>query len=612
MSQRPAPGASAPARHLPAVEVLRPAPPAPPPAAGAAPAAPAASAASAASAGRDPRLGVPAWRRSWQWRRIDRRLRWLLPLNLACTVWYFEWLLRPARVGNPVLFGLLVTAELFNLVQAAGFWWTCRRGRNRTVAPRWKGDEPAVDVLIPVHDEPLEVVAPTVRAAGRMLGARVRVWLLDDAGRADLETLAADAGARYVARGGNEGAKAGNLNHALAMADAPFVAVFDCDHVPDWRFLLHTIGWFQHDPAVAFVQTPQYYANAGTSRVAGAAWSQQALFFGSIARGKDAMGAMFCCGTNVVFRRSALDEAGGFPEGSLTEDFELSLRMHELGLRSVYVNEVLAQGLGPEDMASYVSQQQRWARGCLAAVPATIRATLPWRVRAQYLLSSMFFLSGWTFALYMALPAVRIFAGIQPLAGATAAQFLVHFAPYFCLSLAAVAVAGAGSYSFDAFSLMLANFWIHVVSTVFVVTRRSGRFVVTAKRGAAAAQPRTVLPALAVVAALTGAIVTALAVRTDASTMNNAAFAVLHVSVLLAGSWAALVGFRGARRAAGDSDSRRAADGTGGPHAPVAPGPPLGRTSGDAVPSPAALPPAADWTGGPLVRRPCPLRQDDR
>ena len=83
------------------------------------------------------------------------------------------------------------------------------------------------------------------------------------------------------------------------------------------------------DPRVAFVQTPQYYANHGANRLAGAAWSQQALFFGPIARGKDAHRSMFCCGTNVVFRRAALDDVGGFPQGSLTEDFALSVDLHE-------------------------------------------------------------------------------------------------------------------------------------------------------------------------------------------------------------------------------------------------------------------------------------------
>jgi cellulose synthase (UDP-forming) len=404
-----------------------------------------------------------------------------------------------------MLYGLLVAAELFNLVQAAGFWWTCWHGRDRGPAPPWSGPRPAVDVLIPVYNEPIDVVAPTVAAAVSLRGAEVTVYLLDDAGRPELEALASRSGARYMRRDSNRGAKAGNLNHALEHTRAPFVVVFDCDHVPDPRFLQATLGWME-DEGVAFVQTPQYYANAGTGRLAAAAWSQQALFFGGIARGKDALGSMFCCGTNVLFRREALDEAGGFPERSLTEDFELSIVLHEQGWRSVYVDEVLAQGLGPEDMASYVSQQRRWARGCLAAIPAVIKARLPWRVRQQYLLSTMFFLSGWTFALYMTLPVIRIFFGAQPLAGATADQFLLHFAPYFCVSLMAVAVAGAGEYTFAAFALLIANYAVQVLSSLLVLVRRGGRWVVTAKRGADGPQPRTVLPALVAIATLLAAI----------------------------------------------------------------------------------------------------------
>jgi cellulose synthase (UDP-forming) len=491
----------------------------------------------------DLRRATPVWRSPAEWRTTQRKLRLLIPLNLLLAAWYFEWLLRPGRVGNPVLFGLLVAAEIFNLAQAAGFWWTCWHGRDRPPAPAWSGAPPRVDVLIPVYNEPLDVVAPTVAAAIELLGARVTVHLLDDAGRSELVELAREVGAHYVRRSGNRGAKAGNLNHALAHANAPFVVVFDCDHVPDPRFLTATLGWMR-DEDVGFVQTPQYYANAGTCRLAAAAWSQQSLFFGGIARGKDGLDSMFCCGTNVLFRRRALDQAGGFPEESLTEDFELSVLLHERGWRSVYVNEVLAQGLGPEDVASYVSQQRRWARGCLAALPLLIKAELPWRIRQQYLLSAMFFLSGWTFALYMALPVVRIFFGLQPLAGATADQFLLHFAPYFGLSLAAVAIAGAGAYTFDAFALLIANFSVQVVSTLLVIARRRGRFVVTSKRGAEGPQPRAALPSLLVICLLLSAMGYALDRSLTAASLNNVAFAGLHLSVLTVGSWSALVGRR--------------------------------------------------------------------
>jgi cellulose synthase (UDP-forming) len=494
----------------------------------------------------DWRLGPVRWPDHAQWRQMDRKLLVLFPVSIALALWYFTWLLRPERVGNRALYGLLVIAEVFNLVQAAGFWWTCRQGRDRPARTLVPGHAPgAVDVLVPVYNEPLEIVTPTLEAALALRGAEHTVFLLDDAGRPELAALAAKLGARYVRRGINTGAKAGNLNNALGLSTAPFVAVFDCDHVADPRFLEATLGWFV-DPTTAYVQTPQYYANAPRGGVAAAAWAQQSLFFGGIARGKDGLDAMFCCGTNVVFRRQALDDIGGFPEESLTEDFELSVRLHELGWRSVYVNEVLARGLGPEDMASYVSQQQRWARGCLAVIPLAVRADLPWRIRFQYLLSSMFFLSGWTVALYMTFPIIRILTGAQPLAGTTADQFLLHFAPYFCISLGAVAVAGADRYTFDAFALLIANFWVHIVSTFFVLLRRKGRFVVTAKRGRAEAQPATVIPALVVVAVLAFCIVWAMARTLTAATVNNVAFAVLHLSVLLIGAWPALVGRRAA------------------------------------------------------------------
>jgi cellulose synthase (UDP-forming) len=489
----------------------------------------------------DVRLQDPAW--DGRTSGSVRAIRALMVVALALTIFYFAWLLQPARVGNPVLYGVLVAAELFNLVQAAGFWWTTACQRVRPPYPPPAADPPVrVDVLVPVYGEPVEVVEPTIAAALRMRGAVVEVFLLDDGNDPRMRAMTERHGARYVVRERHTGAKAGNINHALALTTAPYVAVFDCDHVPDRRFLQATLGAFAGDARLAFVQTPQYYANAGEGAIQAAAWAQQALFFGAIARGKDGHGAMFCAGTNVVFRRAALDEAGGFPEGPLTEDLELSVALHARGWRSAYVPQVLARGLGPEDMASYVSQQQRWARGCLAAARTTLRARgLAPRVRAQYLLSSMYFLTGWTVLIYMAMPIVRITTGAQPLAGSSADQFLLHFAPYFGWALMTVSIAGAGAYTFGAFALQSASFWIHIQATVLTLLGRRGRFVVTPKRGESRRQLRPVWPALAVVAALLAAAGWGLHGGVSPGTLNNVAFAGLHVVVLLSGTWAALM-----------------------------------------------------------------------
>ena len=294
------------------------------------------------------------------------------------------------------------------------------------------------------------------------------------------------------------------------------------------------------DPKVAFVQTPQYYANTEGNRIAAASWAQQALFFGAIARGKDGLDAVFCCGTNVLFRREAFESVGGFPTNSLTEDFELSIHLHEKGWSSAYVPDVLARGLGPEDTAAYVSQQQRWARGCLSGIPRALRARLPLRLKAQYLLSGLYFLSGWTVLIYMSFPVVRLLGGGQPIGGIDAPEFLLHFVPYYAVALTMAAVAGAGSYTFAAFALSAANFWIHVLSTVYTVLRKKGSFVVTPKKGAEARQPAAVMPALVAVGVLVAACIYGLIHNPDAATINNVSFAAVHVSILMTGCWAAL------------------------------------------------------------------------
>jgi len=485
----------------------------------------------------DVRLRRPAWQpvpKGWS---VRRRVRVLILLGVPCAVWYFGWLLNPDRVGTPYLYGILIAAELFNLIQALGFWWTVSHERVR--AKRAPTRSVAVDVFIPVYKEPVDIVDLTVAAAVGLRGAEVRVWVLDDGNDDAMRDLATRYGVGYIRRREHTGAKAGNINHALTKTSAPFIAVFDSDHVADPGFLEATLGWMEEDK-IAFVQTPQYYANTEHNRIAAASWAQQALFFGAICRGKDGLDAVFCCGTNVLFRREAFESVGGFPTNSLTEDFELSIHLHEQGWSSAYVPDVLARGLGPEDTAAYVSQQQRWARGCLSGIPRALKARLPLRLKAQYLLSGVYFLSGWTVLIYMSFPVIRLLGGGQPIGGIDAPIFLLHFAPYYAVALTMAAVAGAGSYTFAAFALSAANFWIHVLSTIYTVLGRKGSFVVTPKKGAGARQPAAVMPALVAVGVLAAACVYGLIRNRDAATINNVSFAAVHISILMTGCWAAL------------------------------------------------------------------------
>ena len=485
----------------------------------------------------DVRLRRPSWQPVPSGISVRVRIRFLAALGLPLGVWYYTWLFNPTHVGTPVMYAFLIVAEVMNLIQAFGFWWTC--GNERAREPRGPSQRVAVDVFIPVYKEPAEIVDLTVAAAVGLRGAEARVWILDDGNDDAIRDLATRYGVGYIRRAEHKGAKAGNINHALGKTSAPLLAIFDCDQVPDPGFFEATLGYME-DPEIAIVQTAQYYANTDHSRITAAAQKQQEMFYGTICRGKDALGAMFCCGSNVVLRRSALEGVGGFPTNSLTEDFQLSIHLHELGWKSVYVPMVLASGLGPEDAAAYVSQQLRWARGCLSGIPYLLRANLPLPVKTQYLLSGIHWLSGWTLVIYLSFPVVRLLGGGQPLNRINAAEFLLHFGPWYALALVVLIVASNGSVSFRSIALSAASFWIHVLASILTILRRKGSFVVTPKTAAAARQPRAVWPALAAVAILVGASIYGLSQNHRATTINNVSFAAIHVTLLMTACWPAL------------------------------------------------------------------------
>jgi cellulose synthase (UDP-forming) len=79
-----------------------------------------------------------------------------------------------------------------------------------------------------------------------------------------------------------------------------------------------------------------------------------------------------------------------------------------------------------------------------------------------------------------------------------------------------------------------------VLSTIYTVLGRKGSFVVTPKKGAEARQPAAVMPALAVVGILVAVSIYGLIRNPDAATINNVSFALVHVSILMSGCWAAL------------------------------------------------------------------------
>ena len=477
--------------------------------------------------------------------------------GIAAAVWYFGWLLTPGRAGVWWLFAALVAADLFNGFHALSFWATClrRAGDRPYAAPAGT----CVDVLVPTYGEPLDVLRRTLSATTRMQGPEARVWLLDDAQRDEVADLAGELGVRYLTRERHRGAKAGNLNDALAATahdGCEYVCVLDADHAPRPEFLTCVLGWFA-DPRVGLVQTPQRYANTAAGPLTRAAAEQQAIFFGPISRGRDGWGATICCGTNFVARRDALASAGGFPEDSLTEDIVLSARLTNLGWRLVYEPQVLADGLGPEDARSYLAQQRRWAVGCLDMLLRRRRliAGLPLAASWQYLVATSYWLTGWTILVYLSLPIARLVFGLPVLVDPTGA-FAVHFLPYFLIAVVGLGRMTGGEYTWRALVLNWGSFTVGVRATLAVLLRRQGGFAVTSKRALQGTPWELLWPNALAAAALIAASAYALARDPSPPVLGNVSFAVMGVALITPilgfAAWQARRARRGAAALPGD------------------------------------------------------------
>ncbi|MEU6315050.1 cellulose synthase catalytic subunit [Streptomyces sp. NPDC047014] len=245
---------------------------------------------------------------------------------------------------------------------------------------------PAVDLYLPTCGEPLPVLDNAYRAVAAVdwPAEALTVWVLDDADRPEVAALAASYGYTYVVRPDRGHLKkAGNLNHALTLSGAEFVAILDADFAPRPDFLHHLVPYLA-DPAVGIVQSPQCFdTDEAMSWIQRAAGSAQEWFFRWIQPSRDASDAAICCGSNAVYRRAALDAAGGFARLDHSEDLYTGLALHERGFRTLYVPVLVAKGTSPDAVTSYVNQQYRWAMGNLhlLGTPVLGRIGAHWRMR---------------------------------------------------------------------------------------------------------------------------------------------------------------------------------------------------------------------------------------
>ncbi len=248
------------------------------------------------------------------------------------------------------------------------------RGQRREAEPFAELEEwPLVTVQLPIYNE-LYVAERVIDAAVNLdyPADKLQIQVLDDstdetvgiAKTAVSRHQANDVNIVHLHRQNREGFKAGALKEGVKTATGKFIAMFDADFVPDSDFLLQILPKFK--PNIAFVQARWGHLNRDYSLLTRLQGLAIDAHFMIEQHARHSGGYWFNFnGTAGIWRREALDDAGGWQADTLTEDLDLSYRALLRGWKALYARDVIVPAELPVSMSGFRKQQHRWARGSL-------------------------------------------------------------------------------------------------------------------------------------------------------------------------------------------------------------------------------------------------------
>ncbi|WP_445491808.1 glycosyltransferase [Niallia sp. 03133] len=321
---------------------------------------------------------------------------------------------------------------------------------------------PSVDIFIATYNEPASILKRTIAGCTNLAYPKelITIYICDDGKRKEIQLLAEAFSVHYMIRPDNKHAKAGNLNHAMAHSTGDLIVTMDADMVLFPSFLEKTVGFFKKN-RVAFVQTPQAFYNADPYQFNMFSNvnipNEQDFFMRTLQAGKDRFNSVMYVGSNAIFRRTALEEIGGFATGVITEDMATGMLI-QLKFRSVFVSDVCAVGLAPESWLDMLKQRDRWCRGNIQCARKWNPLTLPglsWMQRILYFDGILYWFFGVYKMIYVLAPLLFLLFGIHSL-NATLSSIFVFWLPSFLSSYLAFRIISKGKRSMT---------WSHIYDT---------------------------------------------------------------------------------------------------------------------------------------------------
>ncbi|HXG58947.1 MAG TPA: glycosyltransferase, partial [Thermoanaerobaculia bacterium] len=254
---------------------------------------------------------------------------------------------------------------------------------------------PPVTVQLPLYNEP-NVAARLIDAVAALdYPGPLDIQVLDDSTDATTEIVAGRVAyhrargiaIEHVRRNSREGYKAGALAYGMSRSRAELFAIFDADFVPPPDLLLRMVPHFA-DPRTGMVQARWTHINREQSLLT----RVQAIYldghFAIESAARHLAGRFFNFnGTAGIWRRRAIEEAGGWSPATLTEDLDLSYRAQLAGWRFVFLPHVEVAAELPATFSGFQEQQHRWAKGSIQTarriLPRIARATLPMATKIE-------------------------------------------------------------------------------------------------------------------------------------------------------------------------------------------------------------------------------------
>jgi cellulose synthase (UDP-forming) len=310
------------------------------------------------------------------------------------------------EVHNPVPWPFMVFTATYIIYQAIslpvnftgrGFDLAAHQARIGAWRPR---SYPSVDIYLPICGEPTEVLRNTWNAVFELVAGyqgMIQAYVLDDGPSAEAQLVSESFGFSYIRRPDLRAfKKSGNLRHAFARTSSEYLVILDADFAPRRDFLAETLPYLD-DPAIAIVQTPQFFrASAAQTWVENSAGAIQEVFYRSIQVARDRFGAAICVGTSAVYRRAALEPQGGPTLIPYAEDVHTGLDVRRAGWSMVYLPIVLSTGICPDEIDAFVRQQYRWCTGNAGVVFSRRLWTVPMPIPARLTYVSGFFYYAYT------------------------------------------------------------------------------------------------------------------------------------------------------------------------------------------------------------------------